>query len=187
MVEPTGYTALDLIGFTDRGAYDPSATYVKNDLVHDGDDSIWRVLVDDITGITPAKGMHYTIFIRNQADAAKRIIAPIEVTPAANFHAEGTQLIFNNVLYDVESDIDPNDPLIIYPDTGHNLKAAPLVSSQIQALANEVDSIIQESVFTIEEEDGVLYLDWHGAAGECPYSTQLIGTNYELIFTYETI
>ena len=35
-------------------------------------------------------------------------------------------------------------------------------------------------------EDGVLYLDWHGAAGECPYSTQLIGTNYELIFTYET-
>ena len=60
------------------------------------------------------------------------------------------------------------------------------VGSEIQALTNQVDSIIQESVFTIEEEDGVLYLDWHGAAGECPYSTQLIGTNYELIFTYET-
>lgn len=75
----------------------------------------------------------------------------------------------------------------IYDGTNYNLISLDSASSEIQALANEVDSIIQESVFTIEEEDGVLYLDWHGAAGECPYSTQLIGTNYELIFTYETI
>lgn len=186
MVEPTGYTALDLIGFTDRGNYDPSAYYVKNDLVHDDNSSIWRVLIDDTHGVTPAEGLNYTIFIRNQADAAKQIIAPVETNPATDSHVAGTQLIYQDVLYNVTDDIDPTDALIVAPNTGYNIEAAPLVTSQIQALTNEVDSIIQESVFTIEEEDGVLYLDWHGAAGECPYSTQLIGTNYELIFTYET-
>lgn len=64
MVEPTGYTALDLIGFTDKGTYSASATYVKNDLVHVGN-STWRCLIDDTTGITPTEGTNWTIFIES--------------------------------------------------------------------------------------------------------------------------
>jgi len=62
MVEPSGYTSLGLIGYTDRGAYSGAANYVKNDLVHYGG-SVWRVLIDDTTGITPTEGANYTIFI----------------------------------------------------------------------------------------------------------------------------
>ena len=46
MIEPTGYTALDLVGFTDRGTYAANVNYVKNDLVHYGG-NIWRILIDD--------------------------------------------------------------------------------------------------------------------------------------------
>ena len=62
MVEPSGYTSLGLIGYTDRGTYSSAANYVKNDLVHYGG-SIWRVLIDDTTNITPTEGANYTIFI----------------------------------------------------------------------------------------------------------------------------
>lgn len=64
MVEPTGYTALDLIGFTDKGSYDPLANYVRNDLVHVGN-STWRCKIDDTTGITPTEGANWTIFIES--------------------------------------------------------------------------------------------------------------------------
>ena len=147
MVNPSGYTALDLIGFTDRGAYDPSAYYVKNDLVHDANDSIWRVLIDDTHGVTPVEGLNYTIFMRNQQDAAKQIIAPVETNPATGSHAAGTQLIFNDVLHDVTTAISATDALVVYPDTGYNIKPAPLVTSQIQALANEKADKADENLF----------------------------------------
>ena len=63
MVEPTGYTALDLIGFTDKGLYSGSANYVKNDIVHDSTEKMWRCLIDDTTGITPVEGVNWTAFI----------------------------------------------------------------------------------------------------------------------------
>lgn len=69
MVEPTGYTALDLIGFTDKGPYDPNANYVKNDLVHVGN-STWRCKIDDTTGITPTEGANWTIFIESATSLA---------------------------------------------------------------------------------------------------------------------
>lgn len=69
MVEPTGYTALDLIGFTDRGPYDPDANYVKNDLTHVGN-SIWLCKIDDTTGITPTEGANWTIFIESATSLA---------------------------------------------------------------------------------------------------------------------
>lgn len=69
MVEPTGYTALDLIGFTDRGPYDPDANYVRNDLVHVGN-STWRCKIDDTTGITPTEGANWTIFIESATSLA---------------------------------------------------------------------------------------------------------------------
>ena len=62
MVNPTGYTALDLIGYTDKGAYNSASTYVRNDLVH-YNSSIWRCLVDDTTAVTPVEGAAWTIFI----------------------------------------------------------------------------------------------------------------------------
>lgn len=62
MTTPSGYTALDFVGYTDKGTYSASATYVKNDLVH-YDNSIWRCLLDDTTGQTPAEGTYWTIFI----------------------------------------------------------------------------------------------------------------------------
>lgn len=58
---PTGYTALDLIGFTDRGVYSASATYVKNDLA-EYNGAKWRCLVDDTTGTTPVEGASWTLF-----------------------------------------------------------------------------------------------------------------------------
>ena len=61
---PTGYTELDLIGYTDKGAYSAAAAYVKNDIVH-YQDNLWRCLIDDTTGITPAEGQSWTIFIQS--------------------------------------------------------------------------------------------------------------------------
>lgn len=136
MVEPTGYTALDLIGFTDRGDYDPSAYYVKNDLVHDGVDNIWRVLIDDTHGVTPAEGLNYTIFIRNHGTEAEEIIAPVESNPAAAAHAVGTQLIYDGALYEVTTAIAVGDSLVAYPTSGYNIKPAGTVASQIQTLTN---------------------------------------------------
>lgn len=63
MVNPTGYTALDLIGYTDKGAYNSASNYVRNDLVH-YNSSIWRCLVDDTTGVTPVEGAAWTVFIQ---------------------------------------------------------------------------------------------------------------------------
>jgi hypothetical protein len=59
---PSGYTALDLIGFTDKGNYSSSANYVKNDLVH-YNNKIWRCLLDDTSNNTPAEGTYWTIFV----------------------------------------------------------------------------------------------------------------------------
>ena len=69
MIEPTGYTALDLIGFTDRGAYDPTATYVKNDIVSVGNTK-WRCKIDDTTGVAPAENANWTIYLESATSLA---------------------------------------------------------------------------------------------------------------------
>lgn len=58
MVEPTGYTALDLVGFTDKGTYSSSASYVKNDLVDYGGDK-WQCMDDDVSNVTPTEGAYW--------------------------------------------------------------------------------------------------------------------------------
>ena len=141
MVEPTGYTALDLIGFTDRGDYDPSAYYVKNDLVHDDGDNIWRVLIDDTHGVTPAEGLNYTIFIRNHGTEAEEIIAPVESNPVADAHAVGTQLIYDGVLYEVTTAISVGDSLVAYPTSGYNIKAADSITGQLKSVEDQIDTI----------------------------------------------
>ena len=78
---PSGYTALDLIGFTDRGNYDSTANYVKNDLVHHNN-SIWKCLVDDTTAVTPAEGANWTVYIQN--GTTLNGMADVNLTTPAN-------------------------------------------------------------------------------------------------------
>lgn len=135
MVSPSGYTALDLIGYTDRGNYSVSANYVRNDLVHYNGD-IWRVLVDDTTGITPAEGVNYTIFIESPTNATAESIAPIEGVTATKAHAQGTQLYYNDVLYDVIANIAIGDTLTV----GTNIQTAKTITEQIADVESALDT-----------------------------------------------
>ena len=49
MAAPAGYVPLDLVGFTDKGAYASENTYAANDIVHD-DNKMYRSLQDNNTG-----------------------------------------------------------------------------------------------------------------------------------------
>ena len=135
MIEPTGYTALDLVGFTDRGTYAANVNYVKNDLVHHGD-NIWRVLIDDTIGITPAEGPNYTVFVGEPINLVERIIAPLEDNPATVAYQTGRQIIYNDHLYEVIQNIGVGDTLIAYEDdpTNANIKLASPVETQVLAL-----------------------------------------------------
>lgn len=127
MVNPTGYTALDLVGYTDKGTYSNSANYVANDLVHYGG-NIWRCKVDDTTGVAPVEGADWTLFIGEPTNMAERMIAPLEVSPSANAYAVGAQLIYNDTLYEVISAISVGDTLTV----DSNIQLAPKISRQIQ-------------------------------------------------------
>lgn len=131
MVNPTGYTALDLVGYTDRGTYAAATNYVKNDLAHHNG-IIWRCLIDDTIGITPVEGANWTVFINAGSAAAEEIIAPIETSPAEAAHTSGTQLIYNDTLYDVIANISIGDSLTV----GTNIQAADKVMTQVTALKN---------------------------------------------------
>ena len=133
MTEPTGYTAVGMVGFTDKGTYSASASYVKNDLVHYGG-NIWRCLIDDTTGITPTEGTNWTLFVGEPTNMAERIIAPLEVSPSANAYSVGEQLIFNDTLYTVTTAIAIGDALTV----GTNITASDKVTTQIQTLMNNV-------------------------------------------------
>lgn len=135
MTEPTGYTAVGMVGFTDKGTYSASASYVKNDLAHYGG-NIWRCLIDDTTGITPTEGTNWTLFVGEPTNMAERIIAPLEVSPSENAYSVGEQLIFNDVLYKAKTAIAVGDALVV--DT--NIELAPKISSQIQTLTNNVSA-----------------------------------------------
>ena len=61
-VPVTGYTELDIIGFTDKGTYNAATTYVANDLVsYNG--IKWKCLQDGTVGVTPAEGVSWSVFI----------------------------------------------------------------------------------------------------------------------------
>lgn len=154
MIEPTGYTALDLVGFTDRGTYAANVNYVKNDLVHYGG-SIWRILIDDTIGITPAEGPNYALYIGEPTNLVERIIAPLEDNPATVAYQTGRQIIYNDYLYEVIDDIAVGDTLITYEDdpTNANIKLSSPVETQVLALnASKVNkSDIANNVTTTAE------------------------------------
>lgn len=62
MQEPQGYVSKGFVGFTDRGEYDSSSIYVKNDLVSYGG-TIWRCQTDDLISVTPAPGANWSVFL----------------------------------------------------------------------------------------------------------------------------
>ena len=92
MVNPTGYTALDLVGYTDKGDYVPSDTYVKNDLVnHNG--SKWRCLIDDTTATTPSEGLNWTVFIAGGAVSSQTLAAGSTTVTFTSIPTSGDHLI----------------------------------------------------------------------------------------------
>lgn len=58
------------------------------------------------------------------------------------------------------------------------------LQNEIDDLQAEVDSIIQYSAFTVAAEDDAFVLYWHGVEDECPFTTELVGADYMLVFTY---
>lgn len=83
-------------------------------------------------------------------------------------------------------DISPDAEDIPYDNISSGLSATD-AQGAIDEVVSNVETIIQESVFTVEESGGVWYLYWHGATGECPWSVTQSGTDYELNFTYTTV
>jgi hypothetical protein len=73
MVNPSGYTALDLVGFTDRGPYDPNYNYVANDLAHHAG-SIWCCLIDDTMGIEPTDGVNWRFWVKDSQEGISDIV-----------------------------------------------------------------------------------------------------------------
>ncbi len=61
---PEGYIPLDLIGFTDKGEYNSSSTYMTNDLVHINN-NIWKCLSDNVINVIPSSTSgEWDIFIK---------------------------------------------------------------------------------------------------------------------------
>lgn len=152
----TGYTELDLIGYTDKGSYSASATYVKNDLVHDSG-NIWRVLVDNITGIQPSESANYTLFVGEPTNLMEAIIAPIEQSHATAAHSVGDQLIYSDVLYKVIAPIAIGDALTV----NTNIAVARKIVYQISGIESDIATI--ESLSTASQAYAVgdyLFYDW---------------------------
>ena len=63
--------------------------------------------------------------------------------------------------------------------------AAGHLQNEIDDLQANLDSIIQYSAFTVELDGDEFVLFWHGVEDECPFTTELVGTDYALNFTYQ--
>jgi len=132
---PSGYTALDMVGFTDKGPYNSATAYVKNDIAHYGG-NLWRCLVDDTTNVTPTEGANWTVFLAEPTSAAEDIIAPVEASNVSTHqYAVGKQLILNDTLYRVTAAVNIGDTLAV----GTNITASDTVVEQLANKANTSD------------------------------------------------
>ena len=177
MVEPTGYTALDMIGFTDKGTYDPLENYVKNDIVHDADEKMWRCKVDDTRGVTPAEGVSWTKYIAPPvanpetigigygtcstaaSTTAKEVTLSgynlkqngyvsvlftyaVPASATLNVNSKGAKPIYYHGSAITADIIGAGDlATFVYDGTNYNLVGVDNVSSQIQALANQLEDL----------------------------------------------
>ena len=134
MSAPSGYTALDFVGFTDKGTYSTSATYMQNDLVHYGG-NIMKCKVDNTTNVTPVEGANWELWVGASANLAERTIAPLENNPADVAYAVGRQIIYDDWLWEVIAPIAVGDALIDYAvdPTNANIKKSAPVETQLLA------------------------------------------------------
>ena len=153
---PSGYTALDLVGFTDKASYSSATTYVKNDLVHYSG-NIWRCKVDDTINVTPGENANWTLFIGEPTNLMEAIIAPVELSPTTATHSIGDQLIYNDVLYKVVAAIAIGDTLTV----NTNIVAARKIVYQISGIESDIATIEPTSTasqaYTVGE---YLFYDW---------------------------
>lgn len=128
---PEGYKPLGFAGFTDKGGYSESEVYAENDIVHK-DNTAWRCLVNGTTGITPAEGENWTIFIASESDSSG-----ITTTDTQGIVGIAGQKVSNQDIIDELAEraanqkenqfgtIDtfpvPGEPGIFYTDTETNL------------------------------------------------------------------
>lgn len=139
MTHPEGYTALDLVGFTDRGPYVSNFLYVKNDIAHYAG-SLYRCKIDDTINVTPGENANWTVFIGEPKSLVERIIAPLEDNPATVAYAAGRQIIYDDYLWEVIDDIAVGDALIDYdvdPTNANIKKALPVETQLLEVKARE--------------------------------------------------
>lgn len=141
MSAPSGYTALDFVGFTDKGTYSPIVKYMRNDLVHHGG-NIMRCKVDDTLNVTPVEGANWELWIGASANLAERTIAPLENNPADVAFGVGRQIIYDDWLWEVIAPIAVGDALIDYAvdPTNANIKKSAPVETQLLAVKAEADA-----------------------------------------------
>ena len=141
MAIPSGYTALDFVGFTDKGTYNSSATYVRNDLVHYAG-NIMKCLIDNTIGVTPVEGANWTLWVGASANLVERIVAPLENNPADVAYGVGRQIIYDDWMWEVVKPIAIGDSLIdvsVDPTNG-NIKKSDPVETQLLAVKAEADA-----------------------------------------------
>ncbi len=139
MTHPEGYTALDLVGFTDKGTYASNVYYVKNDIVHYAG-ALYRCKVDDTINVTPGENSNWTEFIGEPQSLVERIIAPLEDNPATVAYATGRQIIYDDYLWEVIDDIAVGDPLVDYdvdPINANIKKSLPVETQLLEVKARE--------------------------------------------------
>lgn len=141
MSAPSGYTALDFVGFTDKGTYNSSSTYMRNDLVHYGG-NIMRCLIDNTSNVTPVVGANWELWVGASANLAERTIAPLENNPADVAYGVGRQIIYDDWLWEVIAPIAVGDALVDYAvdPTNANIKKSAPVETQLLAVKAEADA-----------------------------------------------
>lgn len=142
MTNPTGYTPLDLVGFTDKGTYASNVAYVKNDIVHYAG-SLYRCKIDDTTNITPGENTNWTVFIGEPSSLVERIIAPLEDNPATVAYEVGRQIIYDDYLWEVVAAIAVGDALVDYDvdPTNANIKKSDPVETQLLEVKARVGTL----------------------------------------------
>lgn len=141
MSAPSGYTALDFVGFTDKGTYSPIVKYMRNDLVHHGG-NIMRCKVDDTMNVTPVEGANWELWVGASANLVEKVIAPLENNPADVAFGVGRQIIYDDWLWEVIAPIAVGDALIDYEvdPTNANIKKSAPVETQLLAVKAEADA-----------------------------------------------
>lgn len=141
MSAPSGYTALDFVGFTDKGTYSPIVNYMRNDLVHYGG-NIMRCLIDNTLNVTPVVGANWELWVGASANLVERVIAPLENNPADVAFGVGRQIIYDDWLWEVIAPIAVGDALIDYAvdPTNANIKKSAPVETQLLAVKAEADA-----------------------------------------------